>query len=62
MVTTIKKEIDQNLVSEYDRKLAEQGLRRTYRVESVPNSNGLCYREVIVKIESKKKTRTRKKP
>ena len=57
MATTLKKEIEQIPVSEYDRKLAEQGLRRTYRTESVPNSDGLCYREVIVKIESKKKTK-----
>jgi hypothetical protein len=47
-------------LSEYDQDLAKKGLRRIYRGESVANSPGVCYREVIVPIEGKKKPRKRR--
>ena len=43
------------ILSEYDQELAKKGLRRIMRGESVPNSDGVCYREVIVPIEKPKK-------
>jgi len=47
-------------LSEYDQDLAKKGLRRIYRGESVTDSPGVCYREVIVPIEAKKKPRKRR--
>jgi hypothetical protein len=48
------------ILSDYDQELASKGLKRSYREEFVPDSFGLCFREVIVPIEKTKKPRKRR--
>jgi hypothetical protein len=51
--------VKQNPTPSYDQDLASKGLKRSYVEESVTDSFGLCYREVIVPIGKERKPKKR---